>query len=53
MGTSTGLGDHSITLTTFGLWVAIWTKGSSYSVLVTNYGVPIASDLAEKVAGRM
>ena len=53
VGSTTGFGDHSLVGTGAIPWLGIWTKGSSYSALATNYGAPTATQLAKTVAGRM
>lgn len=53
-GKSTGLGDHATVLDAYpGQWYAVWTEGSSFSVLATNYDAPAATTLATHVAARM
>ncbi len=53
-GQSTGLSDNAFTEPLIGGgWMAAWSKGSSFSVLVTNYGPLTTSQLAGKVAARM
>jgi hypothetical protein len=54
IGKGTGLGDSSAVIDEYPpQWFAAWSKGSSYSMLATNYDAPIASKLATKVAARM
>jgi hypothetical protein len=53
VGKSTGLGDNALTYSVNGIWVAIWSNGSSYSMLGTRYGPLTAQQLANKVAARM
>ncbi len=54
VGKSTGLGDNSVVIDAYPPQsFAVWSKGSSYSVLATNYDASIASKLATKVAARM
>lgn len=54
VGKSTGLGDNSVVIDEYPpQWFAAWSKGSSYSVLATNYDAPTAGALANKVAARM
>jgi hypothetical protein len=54
VGNTTGLGDNSETINTPSSgWTAIWTKGSSYSALATNFGPLTAQQLASKVNQRM
>jgi hypothetical protein len=54
IGKSTGLGDNAVVVDAYPpQWFAAWSKGSSYSVLATNYDAPTATTLATKVAARM
>jgi hypothetical protein len=53
VGKSMALGDNALTFTLQNLWVASWSKGSSYSVFITNYGSLTAGQLPGKVAGRI
>jgi hypothetical protein len=53
-GKGTGLGDTSVVIDEYPpQWFAAWSKGSSYSILATNYGAPTATKLARTVAARM
>jgi hypothetical protein len=54
VGKSTGLGDNSVVIDAYPpQWFAAWSRGSSYSVLATDYDASTASKLAAKVAARM
>ncbi len=54
IGKSTGLGNNSVVVDAYPpQWFAAWSKGSTYSVLATNYDASIGSKLATKVAARM
>lgn len=53
VGSSTGLGEYSLIGSAGGGWLGIWSKGSSYSVLGTNYEPQLATQLAKTISGRM
>jgi hypothetical protein len=53
-GKGTGLGDTSVVIDEYPpQWFAAWSKGSSYSILATNYDAATATKLAKTVAARM
>jgi hypothetical protein len=54
IGKGTGLGDTSVVIDEYPpQWFAAWSKGSSYSILATNYDAATAKTLAMTVAARM
>jgi hypothetical protein len=54
IGKSTGLGDNAVVIDAYPpQWFAAWSKGSSYSILATNYDAATAKTLAAKVLARM
>ena len=54
IGKTTGLGDNAVVIDAYPpQWFAAWSKGSSYSILTTNYDAATARKLATLVAARM
>ena len=53
VGASTGLGDNAVVGTTDNPWLAIWSTGSTYSVLLTSLGPASGLQLAQEVTRRM
>ena len=53
VGSSTGLGETAVVGTTDNPWLAIWSKGATYSVLITSLGPTNGLKLAQTVSIRM
>jgi hypothetical protein len=53
VGSNTGLGENAVVGTTDNPWLAIWSKGSSWSWLFTNLGPAKGLTVAKTVSARM